>query len=68
MKKEKFRTRFRKKVRAWVEKEFDQKHVDEIIKEIFDVAEGKREGVTYICDMIRRITEELRGEKAKGGR
>lgn len=43
------------KIRAWVEKEFNPKYVDQVTEDLIKVAEGSKEGNKFEKEAINKI-------------
>jgi hypothetical protein len=43
------------RIRAWVERQFNPKHVDQVTQDLIDVATGNRDGNTWEREALERI-------------
>lgn len=48
------------KIRAWVEKQFNAKHVDTVTQDLIDVATGNREGNRFEREALTKIFPQWR--------
>lgn len=53
------------RIRAWVEREFNPKHVDMVTTDLIDVATGNRPGNTFEKSALDKIFPEWKGKQCE---
>jgi hypothetical protein len=46
------------RIREWVQREFNAKHVDRVVQDLIDVAAGNRVGNRFETEALKRILPE----------